>query len=210
MKRLALLTLLTLLAFTSFAIAADDGWIALFDGKSLDGWKASDKPGTFSVVNGELVVHGDRSHLFYDGPAHGHDFKNFELKAEIMAKHGANSGVYFHTIFQDTGWPDKGFEVQVNNTHGHPKKTAGLYDIKDNFTAPAKDDEWFTMTIRVEGKHVVVKVNDQVITDWTEPENFEPPKGHANRKIDHGTFALQGHDPGSEVHFKSIAVKPLP
>ena len=210
MKRLALLTLLTLLAFTSFAIAADDGWIALFDGKSLDGWKASDKPGTFSVVNGELVVHGDRSHLFYDGPAHGHDFKNFELKAEIMAKHGANSGVYFHTIFQDTGWPDKGFEVQVNNTHGDPKKTAGLYDIKDNFTAPAKDDEWFTMTIRVEGKHVVVKVNDQVITDWTEPENFEPPKGHANRKIDLGTFAIQGHDPGSEVHFKSIAVKPLP
>jgi len=202
------LPLLALLALSSVALAADDGWISLFDGKSLDGWKVSDKPGTFSVVNGEIVVKGDRSHLFYDGAKH--DFTNFELKVEIMAKHNSNSGVYFHTEFQPSGWPDKGFEVQVNNTHADPKKTAGLYDIKDNFAAPAKDDEWFTMTIRVEGKHVVTSVNGKVITDWTEPDGFVPPANHAGRKISHGTFALQGHDPGSEVHFRSIAVKPLP
>ena len=200
--------LLALLIFSTVALAADDGWISLFDGKSLDGWKVSDKPGTFSVVNGEIVVKGDRSHLFYDGAKH--DFTNFELKVEIMAKHNSNSGVYFHTEFQPSGWPDKGFEVQVNNTHGDPKKTAGLYDIKDNLEAPAKDDEWFTMTIRVEGKHVVTSVNGKVITDWTEPEGFVPPANHSGRKISHGTFALQGHDPGSEVHFRSIKVKPLP
>ena len=208
MKRLVLLALL---AFSNAAFAAEkDDWISLFDGKSLDGWKASDEPGTFSVANGEIVVHGNRSHLFYDGPVQQHVFKNFEVKAEVMAKHGSNSGFYFHTEFQAKGWPDKGFEVQVNNTHADPKKTAGLYDIKDNFTAPAKDDEWFTLTIRVEGKHVITKVNDKVIIDWTEPEGFEPPKGHAGRKVSSGTFALQGHDPGSEVHFKNIVVKPLP
>src|SRR4051812_44019068 len=73
--RMTRLPLLAFLALSSVALAADDGWISLFDGKSLDNWKASDKPGTFSVADGQIVVHGDRSHLFYDGPKH--DFTNF-------------------------------------------------------------------------------------------------------------------------------------
>ena len=209
MKRLLLASLLAL-SLPAFAADPAGGWVPLFDGKSLDGWKASEKPGTFAVENGEIVVHGNRSHLFYDGPVQKHDFKNFEVKMDIMAKHGANSGFYFHTDFQQEGWPDKGFEVQVNNTHSDKKKGAGLYDIKDNATAPAKDDEWYNMSIRVEGRHVVIKVNGAVITDYTEPEDFQPKPNHAGRKIDHGTFAIQGHDPGSEVHFKNILVQPLP
>ena len=194
------------------ALAADskDGWVSLFDGKSLAGWKVNEKPETFSVKDGEIVVKGDRSHLFYDGPVNGHEFKNFEFKAEVMAKKSANSGVYFHTAFQPEGWPDKGFEVQVNNTHGDPKKGGGLYGIKDNFEAPAKDDEWYTMTIKVEGKHVITKVNDKVIVDYTEEENPKREEQFKGRLISHGTFALQGHDPGSEVHFKNIMVKVLP
>ena len=204
--------LFTLAAFACAAFAADsgDGWQPLFDGKSLDGWKASDAPGTFSVAHGEIVVHGNRSHLFYVGPVGNHDFKNFEVKAEVMAKTGSNSGCYFHTKWQETGWPDAGFEVQVNNTHKDPKKTAGLYDLKDNLEAPAKDDEWFTLTVRVEGKHVITKVNDKVIIDYVEPDDFQPSPKHPGRKIDRGTFAIQGHDPASEVHFKNIRVKPLP
>lgn len=210
MKKPLLLAALVAFSLSAFAADSKDGWISLFDGKSLDGWKASDKPGTFSVENGEIIVHGERSHLFYLGDVNGHDFKNFEVKADVMARHGSNSGFYFHTAWQETGWPDKGFEVQVNNTHKDPKKTAGLYDIVDNFEAPAKDDEWFTLTIKVEGKHVITKVNDKVIVDYTEPDDFQPKPNHIGRKIDHGTFALQGHDPGSEVHFKNIFVKPLP
>lgn len=210
MKKSLLLAVLAAFSLSAFAADSKDGWISLFDGKSLDGWKASDKPGTFSVENDEIVIHGERSHLFYLGDVNGHDFKNFEVKADVMARHGSNSGFYFHTAWQETGWPDKGFEVQVNNTHKDPKKTAGLYDIVDNFEAPAKDDEWFTLYIKVEGKHVITKVNDKVIVDYTEPEGFQPKPNHIGRKIDHGTFALQGHDPGSEVHFKNIFVKPLP
>ena len=128
-----------------------------------------------------------------------------------MTKPKANSGVYFHTAFQGPGWPAKGYEVQVNNSHGDPKRTAGLYNVKDNFEAPAKDNEWFTMTIRVEGKHIVTKVNDKVIVDYTEEENAKRPAAHAERLIGAGsTFAIQGHDPGSEIHYKNILVKPLP
>ena len=203
-----------LLAFTLLlpAVAADskDGWVSLFDGKSLDGWKVNEKPETFSVKDGEIVVRGERAHLFYMGNVNGHDFKNFELKVDIMAKKTSNSGVYFHTEFQPDGWPAKGYEVQVNNTHGDPKKGAGLYGIKDNFVAPAKDDEWYTMTIKVEGKHIVTKVNDKVITDYTEEDDVKREEQFKGRLVSHGTFALQGHDPGSEVHFKNIAVKVLP
>lgn len=193
-----------------FLAFAEDGWVALFDGKSLDGWKASENQGTFSVVNGELIAHGKRSHLFYVGPVANHDFTNFEFRAEVMARHGANSGVYFHTEYQETGWPAKGYEVQVNNTQSDVRKTAGLYAIQDNLVPPAKDDEWFTMTIKVEGKHVVTRVNDRVIADYTEPENAERPDNMKGRLLSHGTFAIQGHDPDSEVHFRNIAVRVLP
>ncbi len=209
MKLLPLLV--SLLAGALPLIAADEpGWVSLFDGKSLTGWKASDTPDTFKVENGELIVKGVRSHLFYDGPVNGHDFKNFEFKAEILTKANANSGVYFHTEFQPTGWPEKGYEVQVNNTHKDPKKTAGLYGIKDNFEAPSPDDQWFTLHIKVEGKRVITKVNDKVIADYTEEDKPERAGQFKGRLISHGTFAIQGHDPGSEVHFKNIQVKPLP
>lgn len=209
MKTLLLPFLAMTLGMTALG-GEKDGWIPLFDGKSLDGWKANENAGTFSVKDGELIVKGDRSHLFYAGPVNKADFKNFELKLEILTKPGANSGVYFHTAFQDSGWPAKGYEIQVNNTHKDPKKTAGVYAVQDNFTAPAKDDEWFTMEIKVEGRHVVTKVNGKVISDFTEPENWTPPKGMPGRMIDRGTIAIQGHDPGSEVRYKSILIKPLP
>ena len=208
MKKL-LFTLAFALACSVSAADKGDGWISLFDGKSLAGWKANEAPDTFKVVDGELVVKGPRAHLFYVGEVQGAKFKNFELKLDIMTKPKANSGVYFHTELQGPGWPAKGYEVQVNNSHGDPKRTAGLYDVKDNFEAPAKDGEWFTMHIKVEGKHVVTSVNGKVIVDYTEEEN-PPRKGHPQRLIGSGTFALQGHDPGSETHYKNIFVKPLP
>src|SRR5665647_2178683 len=108
-----------------------DGWISLFDGKSLNGWKTNENPGTFRVENGAIVVEGPRSHLFYDGPAKNHDFKNFEFKAQVMTMLGANSGIYFHTAYQETGCPSKGYEVQVNNSHSDWRRTGSLYAIED-------------------------------------------------------------------------------
>jgi len=218
MKKFLLALALSALACPLFAVdpapaastTPPEGWVSLFDGKSLDGWKASDDPDTFQVQNGDIIVYGKRSHLFYVGDIHGHDWKNFELKCDVLTRPGANSGVYFHTAFQEVGWPDKGFEVQVNNTHTDPKRTAGLYDVLDTYAAPAPDDVWFTMYIKVEGNHVVTKVNDRIIVEWTQPDGFVPPKGHPGRIIDHGTFALQGHDPKSETHFKNIFVHELP
>ena len=197
------------LSVTSVLAADPQPWIPLFNGKDLEGWKANENPATFSVKDGELVVKGDRAHLFYTGKG-ATEFKNFELKVEVMTKAKANSGVYIHTAFQDSGWPSKGYEIQVNNSHTDPKRTAGVYGIKDNFEAPAKDDEWFTMLITVKGNSIVTKVNDKVISEWTEPEGWTPPGNFAGRKLSSGTVAIQGHDPGSEVHYRKIEIKPLP
>lgn len=194
---------------TSKLSKQNDGWVSLFDGKTLNGWKASENPGTFSVENGSIKVAGVRAHLYYDGPVKKHDFKNFEFKAQVMTKPGSNSGIYFHTVFQEKGFPDRGFEVQVNNSHTDWKRTGGLYDIKDTRQVYVGDDVWYTQYIRVEGKHIVVKINDVVVSDWTQPEGFIPPKNHIGRYIASGTFALQGHDPKSTVFYKDIMVRPL-
>ena len=190
--------------------AEDSGWMSLFDGKTLDGWQASDAPGTFSVKDGAIVVHGPRSHLYYMGPIENHDFTNFEWKADVMTTPGSNSGMYFHTVFEPTGWPSKGYEVQVNNSHTDPKRTGGLYGIQDVFEAPARDNEWFTQQIVVRGKVVIVSVNGKTLVTYTEPDNVSRPADMSGRKLSHGTFALQGHDPKSLVYYKNIMVKVLP
>ncbi len=118
--------------------------------------------------------------------------------------------MYFHTEFQEGGWPAKGYEVQVNNSHTDWRRTGGLYAIVDVKEPPAKDDEWFTQHIIVTGKHVVIKVNGTTTVDYTEPDNVERPADMAGRKLASGTFALQGHDPKSKVLYKNIQVKVLP
>ncbi|MCE5185249.1 MAG: DUF1080 domain-containing protein [Planctomycetaceae bacterium] len=188
------------------------GWQSLFDGTTLDGWTASENKGTFTVQDGAIVVHGERSHLFYTGPVNDAKFKNFEFKADVMTKPNSNSGIYFHTAYQETGWPDKGYEVQVNNSHSDWRRTGGLYAVADVRQQLAADNEWFTEHIIVRDKHIVIKVNGKVAVDYTEPEGVSET-GYPDmpgRKISSGTFALQGHDPGSTVYFKNIMVKPLP
>jgi Domain of Unknown Function (DUF1080) len=183
------------------SIPSSDGWIKLFDGKTLKGWKVGENASTFSVNDGAIVVFGNRAHLFYDGPVKDHNFKNFEFKAKVMTMPGANSGMYIHTQYQETGWPEKGYEIQVNNSHTDWRRTGSVYAIQDVKEPPAKDNEWFTQHIIVQGKKITVKVDDKVINEYTEGENG---------KLSSGTVALQGHDPKSKVLYKDIMVKPLP
>ena len=188
--------------------AGGKGWISLFDGKSLDGWKVGENAATFSVQDGAIVAHGNTAHLFYEGPVKDHNFTNFEFKAEVMTEPGSNSGIYFHTQYQEGGWPEKGYEVQVNNSHTDWRRTGSLYGIQDVKEVYVKDNEWYTESFTVQGKHIVIKVNDRVVVDYTEPDNIKK-EGAIGRWISNGTFALQGHDPNSIVHFKNIMVKPL-
>jgi hypothetical protein len=183
-----------------------DGFVSLFNGKDLE--RMEDRRAGAIVVGKGRADRGPRPRTF--APVlRRTDWKNFHFKAEVMTFPKANSGIYFHTQFQEKGFPDKGFECQVNCSHTDWKKTGGLYDIKDTRDPHQKDNTWFLYEIIVEGNHVLIKIDGQTVTDWTQPDGFKPPPGHPQRVIDHGTFAFQGHDPNSEVHYKNIVVKAL-
>ncbi len=202
-------------ADTMFSRAA--GWRNLYNGENLDGWKASENPDTFSVnEDGLIVVDGARSHLFYVGPVQDADFTNFEFKADVMTMPNANSGIYFHTTYQETGWPRQGYESQINQTHSDPIKTASLYNVVtiDAATNPAQDNEWYTQHIIVRGKRIIVNIITGIdganptiheLIDYTEPDELD----RQQPRLSSGTFALQGHDPESRIYFKNIQVRPL-
>ena len=211
MKAIAPVILVSVLACVCNAAEDDKGWINLFDGKTLDGWKTSEDERSFHVKDGMIVAHAKspRSHLFYVGPVNKGVFKNFEFKAEVMTTPGSNSGIYFHTEFQQTGFPNVGHEVQANNTHKNKTRTGSLFAVKNITTTAVKDNEWFTEHIIVRGKRVVIKVNGKTTVDYTEPEGFQHAT-YSGRRISQGTFALQAHDPNSVAYFRNIRVKPLP
>jgi hypothetical protein len=180
-------------------------WIPMFNGKDLSGWKVSEEnPKSFQVKDGMLVVAGPRAHLFYAGADGKAAFRDFELDMMVKTHPKANSGVFFHTQWQASGWPAHGYEAQLNATHSDPRKTGSVYAVKDVMNdAPNKDGEWFKYNITVQGKRVVIKVNDKVVNDYTEPAD----PGHATRKLGEGTIAIQAHDPGSVVHFKDLRIR---
>lgn len=198
-----------LLSFCSGNQEQKNKWISLFDGKSLDGWKVGNNASTFSIENGTIKVNGETAHLFYDGEIQQHNFKNFEFKADVMTTPGSNSGIYFHTQYQESGWPQKGYEVQVNNSHTDWRRTGSLWAIQDIKETYVKDNEWFTMNIKVKGKRVTVSINDKQVVDYTEPDNVQREEGMKGRVLSSGTFALQGHDPKSKVYYKNIKVRIL-
>jgi len=204
---------LTLFLVMAPLACAQDGWISLFNGKDFTNWKVNENTATFTIKDGAIVSHGQRSHCFYVGPVRNHDFKDFELMVDVMTEPNSNGGIYFHTAYQDQGWPEKGFEVQVNNTHSDPIKSGSLYHVKDigkEIVSPiVKDNAWFTEHIVVKGNTVTISLNDKQVVNWTQPADWKGTNDFAQRRIDHGTIALQGHDPGSTVYYKNIRIKPL-
>jgi hypothetical protein len=214
MSRLSLLVGIAIVPFLALPVTAEDKpeFVTIFDGQSLKGWKKSgENQDSIQLKDGAIVANGNRCHLFYVGADRA--FKNFHFVAEVQTKTNSNGGIYFHTKFQDEGWPLTGHECQVNNSYkADPQRTGGVYKVAKVLEAPAKDDEWFKYEIIVEGNHVVVKINDKVTADYKEDaEALAKDKDiESGRRIGEGTFALQAHDPGSTVLYRNIKVKRLP
>ncbi|MFB3905090.1 MAG: family 16 glycoside hydrolase [Acidobacteriota bacterium] len=210
--------LLSLVFVPVLVAGPDDEPIQLFDGKSLEGWKASENQGSFRVEDGAIVCDGPRAHLFYVGKDGAARFKNFDFTAEVMTTPGSNSGIYFHTEYQDRDWPSKGYESQVlnsnrvepGNAYVEHKMTGSLYAVRNSWKAQARDNEWFRYRIRVEGKTIRIWINDTMTVDYTEPETPFRPEGMKGRVLSSGTFALQCHDPKSIVRYRNLRVQVLP
>ncbi len=197
---------------------AEAGYTSLFNGKDLTGWKVgaaagqgNTGEGTFTVVDGAIQANGvpGAAHLFYDGPVMNHTFKDFDLRLDVMAKNKSNGGIYICTEWQPTGFPAKGFEVQVNNSHTDRIRTGSLYHVVDLSYIPAKDDEWFPMEIMVKGQTITIQVKGKKAVEWTQPADWAGSYDFPERKIAPGTIAFQAHDPNSFTYYKNIRIKGL-
>jgi hypothetical protein len=239
MKRMLLLLPLALAAMILSLPAAgdtkkDEGWVQLFNGKDLTGWTLHPKPSgaivevikvetdgkttgfdgklkddkvvhLWRVEDGLLIGSGPASHLFTERD----DYTNFVYRVEAMINDHGNSGQYFRTAY-GPGFP-AGYEAQINATHGDRIRTGSLYPdgrtkLKNHAkeicvydTAPHKPNEWFTQEVTAVDDHITIKVNGNTTVDWTDPD----------KNFTKGRFALQGHDPGTEVRFRKIEVKEL-
>lgn len=193
-------------------------WIPLFNEENLEGWTAAENQDTWTVEKGEIIAKGPRSHLFYTGDIGDHNFKNFEFMVEVKTTPGSNSGIYFHTKFQDKGWPESGYECQILNSNlpGEPgayverKMTGSIYGIRNNWKSPVADNEWFQYKIIVQGKTIRSLINGELIAEYTEQDSPLISSKRPGRILSSGTFALQGHDPSAEVRFRNIKLKILP
>lgn len=187
--------------------ADEDGFVKIMDGKTFEGWKIGDEDAnSWKIEDGAFVAKGPRSHLFYMGD--DQPFKDFELKVEVWTEPGSNGGIYFHTKFQESGWPTQGFECQVNVTQGDWIKTGSLYGLVNMGVTPAQDRKWWTQHIIVRGNRVTVKIDDKTVLEYNEPRGAQPGRDFT-RKLGEGTFALQSHDPNSTIKYRNIRVKRL-
>lgn len=196
-----------------------NGWVDLFNGKDLTGWKANRKEKSFRVENGVIRAQATDgpSHLFYVGDSPEGEYiryKDFELEIVARSEPNSNSGVFFHTDWKlkENGLTlYSGYEAQLNNTKRDPKKTGGLYAIVDLDKSPVDETQWFKLNLKVQGKRIVVKVDGETVVDYTEEENPKRPEKRKGRvlKPEGGAIALQAHDKDSVYYFKSVRIKDL-
>jgi hypothetical protein len=176
----------------------DSGWVQLFNGQDLKGWKTHPKDkAKWEVKDGVLVGSGPAGHLFSERG----DYENFIYRVEAKINDHGNSGQYFRTQFGPS-FP-KGYEAQINSTHRDPVRTGSLYNFGKEGTVTemlVKPDEWFVQEVTADGNHIIIKVNGKTTVDLLDKKNSYT-KGH---------FALQQHDPGTVVMFRKIEVKELP
>ncbi len=193
----------------------DMGWVELINGKDFTDWKPSENKETWSVTSDNLggvyQAFGKRSHLYYQGAELKDGFKNFEIDVWVKTFKLANSGINFHTKYQEIGWPS-GFEIQVNNTHiGEGdyieyKKEASLYGVRNLYKAFSKDSVWVNIRAKVESNRVQIWLNGMKTVDYVQPETTQS----GGRRLGTGTFSLQGHDVLSKMQYKIFRVRRLP
>jgi hypothetical protein len=170
----------------------ENGWVHLFDGKTLTGWKSFDGTG-WTMEDGVVTGRGGVSHLFSPNL-----YTNLEFKAEVKLNHSGNSGMYFRTKFG----PDfpRGYEAQVENTSPDPQRTGSLYNFHAVHEQLVADDTWWTQHIIAISNHIVIKINDKIQTDYVDKRNT----------YKWGHLALQQHNDGSVVSYRNVMVRRLP
>lgn len=209
--------LLGLLLFgASLACGAENGFVPLFNGKDLTGWKLLDRKGPgYSVRDGAIVCEkGGGGNLL-----HEKEFANFVLRFEFRFEPGGNNGVGIRAPMIGKDIAYQGMEIQIiDEDH---KRYAGwlkdwqrhgsIYNVVPARKAPLKPaGQWNEQEIAADGRHIVVKVNGTVVVDANLDDVKDPEtlKKHPGIQRKSGHIGFLGHD--DHVEFRNIRIKTLP
>jgi hypothetical protein len=187
----------------------------LFNGKDLDGWSINKADPKRMASKWEVTKESELS--LKNGPGDlvsEKEFDNFVLQLECKTLGDAlNSGVFFRNM---PGQYQNGYEAQIQNSYkvGDRTKpidfgTGAIYRRIPARKVVSNDNEWFTMTVVAEGKHIATWVNGYQTVDWIDdrPADENPRKGYRAAK---GPLSLQGHDKGTDLLFRNIRIAELP
>ena len=193
------------------------GWKLLFDGKTLNGWKATGDPAGWKVADGAIANLAKGGGML----ATVDRFGDFALSMEFKVTPHANSGVFFRWAV--LGDPvQRGIEIQILDSYGVEKPgkhdCGAIYDClapRKNTSKPA--GEWNKMVLTCRDNLVWIDMNGKRIIymnldRWTTPHMN--PDGSRNKfRIAYKDMAREGHiglqDHGHKVWFRNIKIRPL-
>jgi serine/threonine protein kinase len=186
-------------------IRVESGWVQLFNGQDLEGWKTHpEQPGGWRVDTGLLIGSGQRAHLFSDRDNIG----NVHFRVEAKISDGGNGGQCIRCpfILRPGSATPLGYEAEINSTDkGQIAKTGSLWAddvkpevlVKDMLVPP---DTWFVQEVIAQDNHIVVKVNGKVTADYVDRKHTYI-RGHV---------ALQNLLPASKISFRKVEIKEVP
>jgi hypothetical protein len=191
------LTLAVLLSVCSLAAQPNaltpkekaDGWILLFDGKTLTGWDQGTQS-TWRAQDGVLVADtGDALNLRSTAT-----YSDFILKIDFRNSPKGNSGVFLRSALE--GKPEvTGYELQVWNESPTFPTGSLVNTVKAKPVSPAAD-EWHTYEVTAQGDHYVVVLDGDTVLDAHDGKSKE------------GYFLLQ-YNRGRKIEFRNIKLKKL-
>ena len=173
---------------------------ALFNGKDTSNWNTS---GNVSVQENALTLSGpDAMAILKQG-----NYKNFELSLEVKTDQGGKGAVCFHADVTAS----KGYKVAINNDVTDPvwwKMSGSLLSVRNLTKSFVKENQWFAMKIKVEGKAVSVLIDGAPVVEYTEPVAPYRTEVNTNARLSEGLFALISTGSGN-IQFRKIEVNVL-
>ncbi len=198
---------------TGAAAYAEEGFVPLFDGKTLNGWKlmAGNGPG-YGVTNGAIYcAHHGGGNLFTEK-----EYEDFILRFEFKLENDSNNGIGIRApLSGDAAY--MGMEVQVIDDNqkkygplqpwqGHGS-VYGVAAAKNGFQKPI--GEWNEEEIVAQGRHIKVTLNGHVVLDANLNDVHDPKviAQHPGIFRTRGHIGFLGHD--DYVEYRNIRVKEL-
>jgi hypothetical protein len=169
-----------------------EGWIALFDGQTLFGWKAHSKA-DWQVKDGAIFVSGGERGLLCTSV----QFDNYVLKCDFRAAKDTNSGLFLRTA-PVVGMNDittKCYELNIAPPE-NPFPTGSFVGRQKAKEVPERAGEWQSLEATLEGGQATVKLNGQTVLEYSDP-----------KPVGRGYIGLQLNS--GQVEFKNIKLKPL-